>query len=340
MNTDVLIIGGGIAGLEAASIINKLGHKIILIEKEKQLGGHVALWDKLFPDFKKADYVIEQIQANIDNNITIYLSTQVVTITKLNKTFICKLNNSNTIESKTILITTGYDIFDARLKEEYGYGIFPNVITSVELETLFKNNKPILTSHGRTPDRVGFIHCVGSRDRKINNIYCSKVCCVTAVKQAIELKQKLPFVEAYCFYMDLRMYGLNFEEIYNESQEKYGVTFIRGRLSETSETHDGKLIIKVEDTLLGRPLRMTMDLLILMVGMIRSEGTKFLISELNLDTNSSNFINPTDEHLLPNNTNVKGVFVAGTATSPKSISDTIADARSAAFFIHQYLLNN
>lgn len=337
MNADVVVIGGGIAGIEAATSLHRLGYEAAIIEKEPFLGGHVALWDKLFPNQKDAQAVVQQVISKLNENIKVYLSTEVVQINKNSDVFTVKLSNNNTIIAKSILIATGYDVFNARLKEEYGYGIYDNVITSDELEQIFKQNKPILTKQGKEPTRIGFVHCVGSRDRKINNIYCSKVCCVTAVKQAIEIRQKLPFSEAYCLYMDLRMYGLNFEELYNDSQEKYGVTFIRGRLSEASENIEGKIIVKVEDTLLGRPLKMTMDLLVLMVGMVPSNGTKVLIQELGLTYNSGHFVNSLDEHTESNLTNVKGVFVAGTASSPKTIDDTLADARSAVLFINEYL---
>ncbi|MCX7863410.1 MAG: FAD-dependent oxidoreductase [Bacteroidales bacterium] len=337
MKTDVVVIGGGIAGLEASTALHNLGHHVILIEKKDILGGHVALWDKLFPNNKNASSIIHYLKDHLPQNLTILLSTEITNISKRNNSFFIETNFHQTIETKSVLVATGYDVFNAHLKEEYGYGIYDNVITSAELEEMFKNNKPILTKQGKEPSRIGFVHCVGSRDRKINNLYCSKVCCVTAVKQAIEIRQKLPFSETYCFYMDLRMYGLNFEELYNESQEKYGVTFIRGRLSEASETIDGKIIIKVEDTLLGRPLKMTMDMLVLMVGMVPSAGTSFLINKLDLLSNNGHFIASSDEHLLANYTNVNGVFVAGTASSPKSIDDTFADARSAVLAIHQYL---
>lgn len=336
----IIVIGGGIAGTEASSILSKMNYEVTLIEKENHIGGHVAQWDRLFPNQRKSDEIIEYLKAHIPSKLQIKLNTTVSNIKRKNSSYIVTLSTNEPLEADAILIATGYDLFDAKLKEEYGYGIYDNVITSAELEKLFRENKPILTKAGKEPQRIGFVHCVGSRDRKINNIYCSKVCCVTAVKQAIEVRQKLPYSEAYCFYMDLRMYGLSFEEIYNESQEKYGVTFIRGRLSEAAENKEGQIIVKVEDTLLGRPMKMTMDLLVLMVGMTPSKGTSNLIKMLNLDTNSSHFIASKDEHTQSNITSQPGIFVAGTATSPKSIDDTLADARGAVIKIIEYLNSN
>ncbi|NJO70443.1 MAG: CoB--CoM heterodisulfide reductase iron-sulfur subunit A family protein, partial [Bacteroidetes bacterium] len=104
---------------------------------------------------------------------------------------------------------------------------------------------------GKTPQRIGIVHCVGSRDEKAGNTYCSKVCCVTGVKQAIELKEQLPSSEIFNFYMDLRMYDRYFEDLYKEAQVKHHVQFIRGRLSEAFENPDGTVMIKIEDTLWG-----------------------------------------------------------------------------------------
>ena len=156
------------------------------------------------------------------------------------------------ITANAVLLTTGFDIFDAGRKEEYGYGIYDNVITSVELEEAFKSGMPLQTVQGGTPSRIGFIHCVGSRDEKAGNMHCSKVCCVTAVKQAIEVKEMFPSAEVFLFYMDLRMFGRHFEELYKEAQQKYGIQFIRARLSEAFENPDGTLQIRIEDTLAGQ----------------------------------------------------------------------------------------
>jgi heterodisulfide reductase subunit A len=137
--------------------------------------------------------------------------------------------------------------------------------------------------------------------------------------------------------MDMRMFGMNFEEMYKEAQEKYGINFIRGRLSEATENIDGQIVLKVEDTLIGRPLKMTADLLVLMVGFVPSEGTRKLGRMLNLDFEQSGFLSIADEHTQSNYTGKHGIFVAGTCTSPKTIQDTISDARSAAIQIAAYL---
>lgn len=341
MNKSVIIIGAGIAGINCANILSSFDIKVLLIEKENNIGGKLNNWYKLFPYFENADKVLEKIKSNINNNknIEILTNTKIEQINKINSKFIVKTNNNKTIEADAVVITTGYELFDAKIKEEYGYGIYENVITSAELEEMLKKGEIRLKHNNKEPRRIGFVHCVGSRDKKINVIYCSRICCVTAVKQAIEVRKLLPFSEAYCFYMDLRMYDLPFEELYNESQEKYNVTFIRGRVSEVSKDHENKLIVKVEDTLLGRPLRMSLDMLVLMIGFSASPDNVNIAKMLNLPLDSSNFIIPLDEQTELNLTNQPGIFVAGTVTSPKSIDHTITDSKACALSVIKYLNN-
>jgi heterodisulfide reductase subunit A2 len=339
MKKHVFIIGGGVAGTEAASQLIKMGFNVTLAEKDSHLGGKLNQWDRLFPSKRKATDVIDYLEKNLtDKDIRILLNTEITKIQKENEVFRITANSED-IQAEAILVATGYEVFDARIKEEYGYGIYENVITSVELEESFKNGKKILTSKGEEPKRIGFVHCVGSRDEKVGNHYCSQVCCVTAVKQAMEVKEILPRAEVFCFYMDLRMFGLQFEDLYRESQEKWGVNFIRGRVSEAAENIDGTILIKVEDTLAGRPLKMKTDLLVLMVGFIPSSGTRNIGKILNLDFTPENFLKPQDEHLDTFSTNQPGVFITGTCKSPKTIADTFADARAAALKVQQYLID-
>ncbi len=337
MSKSVIVIGGGIAGMEASAYLSAMGFNVTLFEKDEKLGGHLLNWERLFPTKRLGSEVLTFLKKGMDDKIKVHTNTNITKINSENGKYFVTNHNNEIFEADALLITTGYDLFDARRKEEYGYGIYDNVITSAELETMFLSGKPIVNKQGKVPKRIGFVHCVGSRDRKVGNVYCSKVCCVTAVKQATEIREHLPDCETYCFYMDLRMYGAKFEELYNEAQEKYGVTFIRGRLSEANETIDGSLLVKVEDTLVGRPLKMTVDLLVLMVGFEPSKGTKDIARILNLSTNSNGFIEVVDEHTLTNVTNQKGVFVAGTTTSPRTITNTINDARAAAAEIACYL---
>jgi heterodisulfide reductase subunit A2 len=338
MGKKVVVIGGGIAGMESSAYLAAMGYNVTLLEKENKLGGHLLNWEKLFPTMRLGKEVVDFLNQGIDyGKVKVVLNADIAEIEKHEKQFTIKLAGNNNYEADSILVTTGYDLFDARKKEEYGYGIYDNVITSSELEEMFSSGLDIKSPSGKIPEKIGLVHCVGSRDEKVGNTYCSKVCCVTAVKQAIEIKEKLPDSEVYCFYMDLRMFGMHFESLYKSAQEKYGVHFIRGRLSEASEDIEGKIIVKVEDTLLGKPLKMKVDMLVLMVGFVPSEGTKKIGKMLNLEFGDNRFFKTRDQHTLTNVSNVPGVFFAGTCTSPKTITNTITDARAAASTIVSYL---
>ncbi len=118
-----------------------------------------------------------------------------------------------------------------------------------------------------SPRRIALLHCVGSRDEKVCQRHCSKVCCITGVKQAIELKKMFPEADVFNFYMDIRMFGAGYEELYREAQQSYNIHFVRGRISEASPMINGRIQIKAEDTLTGRPLRMSIDMLVLLAGM-------------------------------------------------------------------------
>lgn len=337
MEKHIVVIGAGPAGLETSASLAKLGFHVTLVEKEKVTGGHLKKWHALFPTLISGKDALESITKEFNDNIKIQTATKVTGLEAVNNYFTISGHNGWQQKADAVVLTTGFQLFDAHRKEEYGYGIYENVITSADLEEMFASGKELVNKHGKIPERIGFVHCVGSRDEKVNNLHCSKICCITAVKQAIEVKQRLPDSEVFCFYMDLRMFGRHYEELYKEAQEKYNIQFIRGRLSESTEDKDGNIVVKVEDTLLGKPLRIKVGLLILMSGMEPRAGTRSLATMLGLKTVSDGFIQPFDEVMHLNTTEIPGVFVAGTCSGPKSVADTLADARSAALAVAGYL---
>jgi len=338
MGKKVVVIGGGITGMEASVQLSALGYTVTLLEKENQLGGHLKDWTVLFPNLRKGHEIVSFLEHGLQlQEVNVIYNARVKSIQKINKQYEIALDKKINLIADAILVATGFDLFDANKKEEFGYGLYENVITSYDLEKIFAQEGEIKTPSGIKPQRIGFIHCVGSRDEKVNNHYCSNVCCVTGVKQAMELKTLVPDAEIFNFYMDMRMFDTHFEELYLESQKKYGVNFIRGRLSEASETIDKRIIIKVEDTLTSRPLKMTVDMLVLLVGMEPSKGTKEIAKILNLNLRESGFLKPEDDHTLSNVSNMPGVFFAGTCSGPMSIKYTFTDARAAVTKINCYL---
>ena len=333
----VVVAGGGVAGMEAAGALAELGHRVTLIEKEPKPGGHLKQWHALFPDRRPADEVRKYLSHRIDNrNIKLFTGISVEKVRKQGHDLHIELSDGSALTADAAIIATGFDLFDARRKEEYGYGIYDNVITSAGLEDMFNAGR-ITTADGKTPSRIGLVHCVGSRDEKVNNNHCSKVCCVTAVKQAVEIRQKLPSCEVFCFYMDMRMYGPYYEELYRESQEVHNVNYIRGKVSEASVNINNRLVIKVEDTLAGRPLRMELDMLVLMVGMEMSQAGTRLAEASALGMGINRFLETGDHHYGNNLGHVKGLFYAGTCTAPMNITDTISHARAAVTETVRYL---
>ena len=192
---DTIIIGAGAAGLEAAYRLAQFNHTVLLLEKEERIGGKLLKLDKLFPDFYSAEDLLKQITQHAQNEkITIQTNTSVLDLSRKENSWVVTMQENETFEAKSILLTSGYDYFDAKRKEEYGYGIYPDVVTSIELEAMIANRK-IETLDGRTPQKVAFLQCVGSRDEKVGNHFCSINCCICAVKQSIEVKKLLPNVE-------------------------------------------------------------------------------------------------------------------------------------------------
>jgi heterodisulfide reductase subunit A2 len=333
MNTfDSIIIGAGPAGLKAADTLANFNRKVLLIDTDAKIGGKLNLWDRLFPDFSSSQELLNQLSKNINNeNVTLKLNTNIISIKNNDNHWMATDSNGNTFYATTMIIATGFDVFDAHRKEEYGYGIYKNVITSVDLEKILSGEVSI-----ETPSKVAFIQCVGSRDEKVGNNFCSKNCCICAVKQTIELKEKFSLTDIYCFYMDLRMFGQSYEELYRRSQQDYGVNFVRGRVSEISPTMDNKVVLKAEDTLLSRPLKLTADLVVLMVGMEASKGTKILGNQLNIN-NTDGFVKSTDRYLSDSETTLKGLFVTGTSKRQMSIPETMNDAVNAAVIVNNFL---
>jgi len=339
MNQKVAVIGGGTAGMEAAGQLAKYGYEVTLIEKQHETGGHVKDWYHLFPDRRDSREVISYLEdLTRDNGIKFITSATVESVRKNTNSFTINITSGKEIDADAVVIATGFDLFKSERKEEYGYGIYDNVINSADLEKMFRSGS-VKRHDGRVPERIGFIHCVGSRDEKVGNLFCSKLCCVTAVKQAIEIRKNILNASVFCFYMDMRMGGALYEELYREAQEEYGIVFIRGKVSEVSENIDNRLIVKAEDTLAGRPLRMDLDLLVLMAGMEMSEGGREIAANSDLQTGQNRYFLPLDHHFGSNKSKVSGIFYAGTCVAPMNITETISHARAAASDVMDYLRN-
>ena len=335
MKENVVIIGGGIAGIEAAKQLLLLGYAPIIVEKQDHLGGHVGQWHKLFPDMTPARELVDQMTSEI-KGANVFLETTVSSLNRLSNGYSVVLSNGIAIVCRAILIATGFHLFDAEKKEEYGYGVYNQVITNRDLEHWFNDGNDNRID-GREMKKIGFVHCVGSRDLKAGNSQCSKVCCVTAIKQAIEMKEKFPDAEIYCFYMDLRLFGKKYEDFYINAQKDFGIHFIRGRVSEVGEKIDGSLQVKAEDTLSGKPLKVSLDLLVLMAGMVCNPRTTEIARMIHADIDTDGFLRSKNNIYNIMESDRPGIFLAGTCTGTKTVPETVAEARAAVLSIHNYL---
>ena len=323
----VIIIGGGVAGMQCASTLAESGIRSTIIEREADLGGKIRSWHVLFPTFTPASEVLSPLRQRIakTEHITVRTGCEAIRITPKRVT----LSTGEEIECDAVVVATGFTLFDARLKEEYGYGIYDNVVTSADLEQMFNRGEVSLQS-GNKPRRIAILHCVGSRDEKVCQRHCSKVCCVTGVKQAIELKELFPEADVFNFYMDIRMFGPGYEEMYRRAQLEHNVHVIRGRISEVSPTIDNRLQIKAEDTLTGRPLKMGIDMLVLLIGMRANDMNPSLVAESGLESQGSGFMQPRDSFLGNVESNIEGIFYAGAITAPKNVGESLNEGTAAA----------
>jgi heterodisulfide reductase subunit A len=333
MDLDCIIVGAGPAGLKAGNILKNYGYKVCILEKEEVPGGKLTVWHELFPHNEPAHEVLQHMLS--DMMPLIRTSVNIKKISRTTDQFTVTDQDENEYKAPALLIATGFKPFDASLKEEYGYGIYENVITSVELEEMFRNNR-VISSTGKLPEKVAFIHCVGSRDIKVGSEFCSANCCITGIKQAIELKKMFPYINICCLYMDLRLGGRLYEYCYKTAQTDYKVQFIRGRLSETNENQDKTIVLRYEDTLAGKPAKITVDMVILLVGMQPDHSILNLLNDIDEQVGKDGFFGTGRiDHSYKNTDD--GLFFAGSCTSPKSVTQSTDEAADIASWINIYL---
>ena len=411
----VLVIGGGIAGIQASLDLGDAGFDVYLVEKEPSIGGKMKQLSRTFPTEDCASCILSPKMADVSINPNInlltysevkkiegYLGNFEVTVEK-KPTYVdpkrctccdkcvdvCPVVVPNEYDEglttrkaiylpnpiavphsyvlddeaclglvplacgkcqevcepgainfdqypeeikfkvDTIIVATGYDIFDASQKAVYGFGRYENVITALDLERMIvyaAQGKP-LKNLGK---RISFIQCVGSRDEQVGNENCSRVCCMYATKLASLLKHSNPERDIYVFYTDLRAYGKGFEEYYKRAQN-IGVKFIRGRVAEVIEdSRTKKLTLKVEDTLTRQIIESEFDTVVLSVGLRPNKGTEKIADMLKLARSSDGFLQEAHPKFRPVDTLTDGVFLAGTVQGPKDIPDTVAQGSAAA----------
>lgn len=426
VNSDVLIVGGGISGIHAALTMADAGRKVYLVEREPTIGGHMAKFDKTFPtldcsaciltpkmsqvrahpnitlwtysevaeiegyvgNFKakvrrKPKYVIEDLcvgclecieacifkKGKFKDEFNVGLSlrkpiyvpfpqaTPLVAVIDPEtcahfKTGKCKKACADACERKAIdfdqkeeikeinvgaiILATGFKTFDASRIARYGYGKYPTVYTSLEVERLVNAAGPtggeVLLPNGQKPKSVGIVHCVGSRDEKTNR-YCSRVCCMYSLKLAHLIHERTG-AEVYNFYIDMRTPGKGYEEFYDRLM-KENVHFIRGRVAEISDwamtpEEQGKLVIRAEDTLVGAVRRIPVDMVVLSVGLEPQPDADEVRRRFNISCSTEGWFLERHPKLAPVSTFTDGIFLAGACQGPKDIPDCVAQAGAAA----------
>jgi len=411
---NVIVIGAGITGIQAALDIAGHGIHVDLVEREPTIGGHMAQLDKTFPTNDCSMCILSPKMVDVARhpNITVHTCTEVesiegevghfIVILKKHPRYIdevactgcgdcieicpvevynrfdagigvrkavykphpqvvpdivikdpehcieCGLcydacgpgavlrdDEEKTIEvgAASILITTGYTVFDAGQKSQFGHLILPDVVTSLELERMINASGPTggkikRLSDGRIPESMVFVQCVGSRDMTIGRPWCSCVCCMQALKNAMLIKEKNPQMDIIICYMDIRSYGKGYEE-YFERAKALGIRFLRGMPSDILADRSG-MILQVENSETGEVQVLHPGLVVLSVGIGPSDKTAGIASKFGIPIEESGFIRPVNDAVDTVGTIRPGIYVAGTATAPRDIPDSVASGESAA----------
>lgn len=344
--SNVLVIGGGIAGLTAAHELAKLGIKVELVEKEPFLGGHTIQFTcKATESCAKCGACMAEEKLNnvIHNgNIIIHTGANLERIFKNGRfNYNIQLNQNGIDQSKhtgysssadAVIIATGFGPFDP-VEKPYGYRVFKNVITNLELEKMLRTKSiAIKPSDGMPPDKIAFIQCVGSRDSKLNHLWCSRICCASALRMARVIKTRKPETSVTFFYIDIQGSGKDFEVLYQKAKEDFQM--IRAIPGDIYKTEDDRLKINYFDSLSKAGIEEIYDMVVLSVAMIPGSGTKELAEMLGIIPCDTGFVKSCENDDIAGS---DGVFVAGTAGGPLSIAESITHAVKTAWDVAKYL---
>ena len=337
MNKPTLILGGGPAGLAAAHSLATVGQPCVIVEKEDRLGGAPILsgYAKLVPTGEWAKDAIGGMVDRVANDpmISVRTGTRVTSFDGEPGNFTAKLSDGKSLEVGAAILCSGFTHFDSVNKPEWGFGTFPDVVTTTQVEQMISSGQGVrCPSDGRKPQRVAILLCVGSRDRQIGREWCSKICCTVSANMAMEIREELPDCHVYIYYMDIRTFGLYETKYYWRSQEDFKVKYIKARIAEV--TSDGeKLIVKGEDTLVKRPITIPFDMVVHAIGMDPNVDNRDIASTFGIDLEEHGYIGVAHNYGAMGETSRPGVYVAGSATGPETIDDSIAQGHAAAMAV-------
>jgi heterodisulfide reductase subunit A2 len=334
MSKPILVVGGGPAGLAAAHALACVGQRVVLVDKETRFGGAPILsgYAKLVPTGEWASEAIGGMVSRVERHdlVSVKKGCRVVQFTGEPGAFDARFSDGTTVEAAAAILCTGFTHFDSVNKPEWGFGTFPDVVTTTQVEQMISSGQGIrCPSDGRKPQRVAILLCVGSRDRQIGREWCSKICCTVSCNIAMEIREELPDCHVYIYYMDIRTFGLYETNYYWKSQEEFKVKYIKARIAEvTSDGH--KLIVKGEDTLVKRPITIPFDMVVHAIGMDPNVENRSIATVFDVKLQEHGHIARGTAYSALGETTRAGVFVAGAATGPETIDDSIAQGKAAA----------
>ncbi len=347
MCPNVLVIGGGITGMTAALELADAGNIVYLVEQADHLGGNLARVDLTAPYLYSArDLITERITRIRDNKkVILYLESKVKEVTGFIGNFKAVIQSPDRhwgdsdrkvearVEVGNVVVCTGYQEFDASRIVHYGYGKLPDVITSFELEKMIRSGS-IETKEGKIPKYVAIIHCVGSRTKEFHS-YCSRVCCMTALKYASEIKSANPGCYVSDIYIDMHAFGKGHEDFYRQSSEAKTLFLMyekgeRPVIHKAGAKDDCEMLIEVNEKLSGEHIEIPADLVVLMVGMEARHDSNEIARLVNISQDKDGWFIESHPKLEPVATTTDGIFIAGTCVAPKDIPDSVAQARAAA----------
>jgi heterodisulfide reductase subunit A len=322
----VVVVGGGITGMQVALDLSQMGFYTTLLEREAELGGKLKQLSTLFPRGESARDLLTARKRQIEDNDNIQVTTsaEIETVAVQPSGYRITLRGGGApLEARAAVLATGFDPFDPSPIEEYGYGRLKDVITAFELEALLQGEKVVRPSTGLPPQSISLLQCVGSRDRRTNR-YCSYFCCTYAIKEALALKNRYPDAVINILYMDIRTPYL-YEHLYTEARENT-VRFIRSRVSGITEK-DGRLDLDVENTLTGESETLPAELVVLSTGGVPTASNPHLAAQFMLTLSDQGFFEVEEP---PVTTTAQGVFIAGAASGLKDIPQCLAEASASA----------
>jgi heterodisulfide reductase subunit A len=244
------------------------------------------------------------------------------------------------LHAKTVILATGFNLFDPLEIPRFGYGQYKNVITSMQMEREIAPTRPYNTilrpGDGKVPDRIAYVLCTGSRDNTVGNPICSQICCMYSMKQAQLLMGALPMADITIYYIEIRAFGKGFEEFYRQA-EGMGVNFVKGKIGKITEKENGNLILRYEDIAEGVVKEAEHDMVVLSVGVKSNPSAGKIFDGNSLKLDPLQFVAQQDLLGSPAKTSIDGVFVAGTASGPMDIPDSILSAGSASSEAISYL---